>query len=70
MYIIITLQHCKLKKYNEIIKHIIIRGVARIWEGGGQEFFFEKRHAAHGEAMRFARGFGGMPPPRNFFKMV
>ena len=35
---------------------------------GSQEFFFRfgKRF---GKAMRFARGFGGMPPD-NFFKMV
>ena len=47
--------------------------------GGGQEFFFrfgnlhvaKRRHAAYGEAMRFARGpFGGMPPQRIFFEMV
>ena len=43
--------------------------------GGGMNFFFRfgnlhvaKRHAAHGEAMRFARGFGGMPPRENFLK--
>ena len=43
------------------------RGVARIWEGGGKNFFFFRfgnlhvanRHAAHGEAMRFARGVRG-----------
>ena len=29
-----------------------------------------KRHAAHGEAMRFARGVRGHASPRNFFKMV
>ena len=41
--------------------------------GGGKNFFFRtgnlhvaKRHAAHGEAMRFAREFGGMPP-KTFF---
>ena len=46
--------------------------------GGGQELFFSrfgnlhvaKRHAAHGEAMRFARGVRGHAPPRKFFKMV
>ena len=27
-----------------------------------------KRHAAHGEAMRIARGVRGHAPPRNFFK--
>ena len=43
--------------------------------GGGQEFFFfrfgnlhvAKRHAAHGEAMRIARGVRGHAPPRKFF---
>ena len=56
----------------------IFRGVPRIWQGGGQEFCFfrfgnlhvAKRHAAHGEAMRFARGVRGHAPPRIFFKMV
>ena len=50
-----------------------IRGVARIWQRGAKNFFFTfgnllvaNRHAAHGEAIRFARGFGGMPP-ENFF---
>ena len=54
------------------------RGVPRIWEGGGQEIFFfrfgnlhvAKRHAAHGEAMRIARGVRGHAPPRKFFKTV
>ena len=53
------------------------RGVPRIWEGGGQEYFFQfgnlhvaKRHGAHGEAMRIARGVRGHAPPRNFFKTV
>ena len=40
------------------------RDVARIWQGGGgPNFFFRfgnlhaaKRHAAHGKAIRFARG--------------
>ena len=43
--------------------------------GGGQEFFFRfqnlhvaKRHAAHGESMRFARGVRGHAPPQFFFK--
>ena len=51
------------------------RGVPRIWEGGGPtNFFFRfgnlhvaKRHAAHGEAMRIARGVWGHAPPRKFF---
>ena len=46
--------------------------------GGGQEFVFfrfgnlhvAKRHAAHGEAMRIARGVRGHAPPRIFFKTV
>ena len=46
--------------------------------GGGQEIFFfrfgnlhvAQRHAAHGEAMRIARGVRGHAPPRKFFKMV
>ena len=44
--------------------------------GGGNGFFFfrfgnlhvAKRHAAHGEAMRIAREFGGMLPRENFLK--
>ena len=44
--------------------------------GGGQEIFFfrfgnlhvAKRHAAHGEAMRIARGVRGHAPPENFLK--
>ena len=43
--------------------------------GGAKNFFFRfvilhvaKRHAAHGEAMRIARGFGGMLPRENFLK--
>ena len=56
------------------------RGGSRASPGfgrGGQDFFFRfvnlhvaKRHTAHGEAMRFARGVRGHAPPRNFFKMV
>ena len=45
--------------------------------GGPRNFFFRfgnlhvaKRHAAHGEAMRFVRGVREHAPPRNFFKMV
>ena len=46
--------------------------------GGGQNFFWfrfgnlhvAKRHAAHGKAMRFARGVRGHAPPRIFFKIV
>ena len=45
--------------------------------GGPRNIFFRfgnlhvaKRHAAHGEAMRFARGVRGHAPPRKFFKTV
>ena len=62
-------------QYFKHCAQIIVRGVPRIWEGGGQEFFFRfgnlhvaKRHAAHGEAMRIARGFGGMLPREIFLK--
>ena len=45
---------------------------------GAKIFFFlrfgnlhvAKRHAAHGEAMRIARGVRGHAPPRKFFKTV
>ena len=58
-----------------IHSYTTLRGVPRIWEGGAKNFFFRfgnlhvaKRHAAHGEAMRIARGFGGMPPRENYLK--
>ena len=45
--------------------------------GGAKNFFFRfgnlhvaKRHAAHGEAMRIARGVRGHAPPRKFFKTM
>ena len=45
--------------------------------GGPRNLFFRfgnlhvaKRHAAHGEAMRIARGVRGHAPPRKFFKTV
>ena len=51
------------------------RGVPRIWQGGHEFFFFRfgnlhvaKRHATHGEAMRFARGVRGHAPRENFLK--
>ena len=58
--------------------YTVPRGVPRIWQGGGPRIFFfrfgnlhvAKRHAAHGEAMRFARGVRGHAPPNFFFKMV
>ena len=68
---------CWLIAYRVIIDRVdSSRGVPRIWHGGGPRIFFfrfgnlhvAKRHAAHGEAMRFARGFGGMPPREIFLK--
>ena len=45
------------------------RGVHRIWEGGGPRiFFFQIWEFACREAMRIARGFGGMLPRENFLK--
>ena len=69
--------HITFSKYDCIIVHKA-RGVPRIWEGGGPRIFFfrfgnlhvAKRHAAHGEAMRIARGVRGHAPPRKFFKTV
>ena len=52
-----------------------IQGRPQDLAGGPRNFFFRfgklhvaKRHAAHGEAMRFARGVRGHAPPRNFLK--
>ena len=71
-----------LRGHNYILEHKRLhnpmsRGVPRIWEGGGKKFFFRfgnlhvaKRHTAHGEAMRIARGVRGHAPPRKFFKTV
>ena len=59
------------------IQHIqLLQGVPRIWQGGDQEIFFfrfgnlhvAKRHAEHGEAMRFARGVRGHAPRESFLK--
>ena len=55
-----------------------IQGRPQDLAGGGPRIFIfrfgnlhvAKRHAAHGEAMRFARGVRGHAPPRNLFKMV
>ena len=57
---------------------IIIHGRPQDLGGGGpRNFFFRfenlhvaKRHAAHGEAMRIARGVRGHAPPRKNFKTV
>ena len=52
-----------------------VTGASQGFGRGDQEYFFSdlgicmltaKRHAAHGEAMRIARGFGGMLPREIF----
>ena len=73
---------CKLLLYADD-SAVLVSGkdvveIERIWEGGEpRNFFFRfgnlhvaKRHAAHGEAMRIARGVRGHAPPRKFFKTV
>ena len=58
--------------------HVYKQGRPQDLGGGGARIFFlrfgnlhvAKRHAAHGEAMRFARGVRGHAPPRKFLKMV
>ena len=66
-----------LKKLNLKQKSLIPGASPGFGRGGAKNFFFRfgnlhvaKRHAAHGEAMRFARGVRGHAPPRKFFKMV
>ena len=51
--------------------NINVRGVPRIWQGGPRIFFqiWKFACAAHGEDMRFTRGFGGMLPQDNFLKL-
>ena len=52
------------------------RGVPRIWEGGGQEFFFSDLEIcmSRSDMLRVAKpcallgGFGGMLPRENFLK--
>ena len=61
-----------LVKYSKSVNSGASPGFGR----GGQELIFfrfgnlhvAKRHAAHGEAMRIATGFGGMLPRENFLK--
>ena len=56
--------------------HIRFRGVARIWEGGGQEYLFSDLEIgmSQSDMLRMAKpcallgGFGGMLPRENFFK--
>ena len=64
--------------YENTIYKDLSAGASQDLGGGGQEFFFfrfgnlhvAKQHAAHGEAMRIARGVRGHAPPRKFFKTM
>ena len=55
--------------------HILIQGRSQDLGGGGPRIFFfrfgnlhvAKRHAAHGEAMRIARGGSGACSPEKIF---
>ena len=56
---------------------LYIQGRLQYLAGGLSNIFFRfgnlhvaKRHAAHGEAMRFDGGVRGHAPPRKFFQMV
>ena len=74
------IQHnmCYNNQYLIMIFYIIcvLQGRPQDLGGGGARIFFSdlgnlhlaKRHAAHGKAMRIARGFGGMLPRENFLK--
>ena len=77
---LIYVDNCVISNYSVIIiviliLYIIIQGRPQDLGGGGaKNFFFRfgnlhvvKRHAAHGEAMRIARGVRGHAPPRKFF---
>ena len=72
-----------LRETNSSIQNIdakfdALQGRPQDLGGGGPRIYFfrfgnlhvAKRHAAHGEAMRIARGVRGHAPPRNFFKTV
>ena len=68
-----------IKLHEFFLKCVTITGASPgFGKGGGPRIFFfrfgnlhvAKRHAEHGEAMRFARGVRGHAPPRNFFKIV
>ena len=74
--IIKQLDKALLVKYG-IVDCLQFRGVPRIWQGGGQEFFFpdleicmsRKFCANLGFPVPFLfQGFGGMPPRENFLK--
>ena len=70
--------HFLYKKINILDTHLLwgIRGVPRIWEGGGQEFFFSDLGIcmSRSDMLRMAKpcallgGFGGMLPRENFLK--
>ena len=55
-------------------KHYVHHNRPQDLGGGGPRIFFFRfgnlRHAAHGKAMRIARGVRGHVPPRIFFKTV
>ena len=71
-------QYCAMHSITFNVKKSVCAGASPgFGRGGAKNFFFRfgnlhvaKRHAAHGEAMRFARGVRGHATPRNFFKMV
>ena len=64
------------KIMSKVVKYTcgLCQGRPQDLRGGGQELFFfrfgnlhvAKRHAAHSQAMRIARGFGGMLPEKFF----
>ena len=64
----LTIHSCGKPSLSHIAE--IIRGVARIWKGGGPRiFFFQIWKFACREAIRFARGVRGYAPQENFFKL-
>ena len=65
------------KIMSKVVKYTCrLRGVPRIWQGGGQEFFFPDLEIcmSRSDMLRMAKpcalleGFGGMPPRENFLK--
>ena len=68
--------------YRDVINFVsyihVVRGVPRIWEGGGQEFFFSDLGIcmSRSDMLRMAKpcallgGFGGMLPREKIFKTV
>ena len=71
-----ALRNGLLHEHNFVIEKNMMQGRPQDLRGGGaKNFFFRfgnlhvaKRHAAHGEAMRIAKGVRGHAPPRKFFK--